>query len=122
MADPGERVPLNERRRDEPPPLRDHGRDEQCEGDARAREVQTAAGAIDVLAEIEGIEIAETAVCGLVVHGGSPKRHANHTAKAVIFISARSPAMERSGNPRLSNWPRLWPPGLRRRRGSCECR
>src|SRR5271154_1758899 len=74
MANPGERVALNERCSDKPPALRDRGSDQQCEGDARAREVQPAASAIDVLAEIEGIEIAETAVCGLVVHGKSVYR------------------------------------------------
>src|SRR5579863_9362609 len=66
MADPGERVSLNERHGDEPPPLRDHRRHEQCQGDTRAREMQPAAGSIHVLAEIEGIEIAESSVRGLV--------------------------------------------------------
>src|ERR1700730_9039444 len=74
VADPGERVTLHERCRSKPPPLRDHGSDEQRDGNARAGEVQSPAGAVGVLAEIEGIEIAESPKRVLVVHGDSPSR------------------------------------------------
>jgi hypothetical protein len=60
VTDPGECVTLDESYRNEPPPLRDHGSYEQRDGNARADEVQSPAGPIGVLAEIKGIEIAES--------------------------------------------------------------
>jgi hypothetical protein len=72
VADPGERVTLDEPNRNEPPPLRDHGSDEQRERNARAGEVQSPAGPVGVLAEIKGIEIAECPK-RVLVHLDSPK-------------------------------------------------
>src|ERR1700730_157057 len=82
MADPGECVSLHEPQRDEPPTLRDHRRDEQREGNARAGKVQSAAGPVGVVAEGEGVEIAEGPKRMLVVHEDSPKR--THTATGVL--------------------------------------
>src|SRR5882724_11663120 len=75
MPDPGECITLDEPHRNEPPPSRDHGGDEQRESNARAGEVQSSAGAVGVLAEVKGIEVAESPKRVLVVHWQSPKQY-----------------------------------------------
>ena len=71
VPDPGERITLDEPCRNEPPPSGNHGRDEQCDGNARAGEVQSSARPVGVLAEVKGIKIAESPKRVLVVHGDS---------------------------------------------------
>src|SRR5258708_20213267 len=63
VADPGECISLDEPYRNEPPPLRGHGGDEQCESNARAGGKQPAAGAVCVLPPRKGVKSA-----------GKPKR------------------------------------------------
>src|ERR1700686_3377336 len=82
MADPGECVTLDEPYRNEPPPLRDHGSDEQRESNAGGGEGQSAAGAVCVLAKVKGIEIAESPKGVPVVHRQSPKQYASLGAGA----------------------------------------
>src|SRR5258708_27409743 len=73
MADPGECITLDEPHRNEPPPSRDRGTDEQRGGNASAGEVQSPAGAVGALAEVKGIEVAESPKRILVVHWHPPK-------------------------------------------------
>src|SRR5262245_31863285 len=62
MPGPGERVALHQACCDQPPELcRDSGDQRHC-GQARADEVQSAAGSIGMLAEIERIELRQRAV------------------------------------------------------------
>src|SRR5277367_1154630 len=84
MTDPRKGVPLYESDRNEPPPARDHSGDEQCSGNAGPGEMQAPAGAVGVLAEIKGIEIAESAVRVSVAHYLGPSdvgrlRNGRHT-------------------------------------------
>src|SRR5216683_6567591 len=76
MADPGECITLDEPYRNEPPPSRGHGSDEQCESNARAGEVQSSAGAVGVLAQVKGIKVGKSPKRVLVVHWQSPKQYA----------------------------------------------
>src|ERR1700688_4114234 len=75
VADPGKCITLDKPYRNEPPPLRDYGRDEQCGGNAGAGEVQASAGTVGVLAQVKGIEVGESPKRVHVVHWQSPMQY-----------------------------------------------
>src|SRR5882724_7423661 len=115
MPDPGECITLDEPHRNEPPPSRDHGSDEQRGGNARAGEVQSPAGAVGVLAEVKGIEVAESPKRILVVHWHSPKlcdslgcsndtggRHHKMRTSAIQFLRLRARRESRSSPSKLA--------------------
>src|SRR5258708_23473218 len=67
VADPGECISLDEPYRNEPPPLRGHGGDEQRESQARAGEKQPSAGAGCVLTPEKRIESGRTTQTSLLL-------------------------------------------------------
>jgi len=81
VADPGECISLDEPYRNEPPPLRGHGGDEQRQSNTRAGEMQPSAGAVGVLAQVKGVEVAEGPKRVLVVHWQSPRRYASPSVR-----------------------------------------
>src|SRR5712664_1493643 len=86
VADPGECISLDEPYRNEPPPLRGHGGDEQRQSNTRAGEMQPSAGAVGVLAQVKGVEVAEGPKRALVVHWQSPRRYASPFGAVARFV------------------------------------
>ncbi len=74
MADPCECVALQQSIEDEHGVARDYGHDNQHKADAGADEVQTAAGAIAVLAQVKRVKVgkaAEAFFCCAIAHVAS---------------------------------------------------
>src|SRR3984885_7096138 len=68
MADPGERIALNEGGREQPPDAHQEGRDDEHSRDTRTGEVQPTRGAVRMLAQIERIEFAKGGKGSLAAH------------------------------------------------------
>src|SRR6266480_5047118 len=77
VADPGECVALDQSYRRQPPQLRDQGSDEQCGGNTRTNEVQSAGDPVGMFAEIKRIKIGEGTKGLLFAHVRTPSRMAS---------------------------------------------
>src|SRR6266480_5211690 len=74
VAGPGECVALDESYRHQPPQLRDQGSDEQCGGNTRTNEVQSAGDPVGMFAEIKRVKIGKATKWLLLAHVRTPSR------------------------------------------------